>query len=136
MNNKLSNKYGIVNGLMVRYLCTKTSPILMSVEKRHFSENGNNLPKVKEKEKEKAIQAPNRCSKWSISQRERKEVLSGLRFEGVDIGTQPKPLAGIDLTSKTPIEIVESRVVSCDGGGALGHPRIYINLVSNIICCN
>ncbi|QQP42431.1 NADH dehydrogenase iron-sulfur protein 6 mitochondrial, partial [Caligus rogercresseyi] len=35
----------------------------------------------------------------------------------------------IDLVSKmAPIEVTE-RIVSCDGGGgALGHPRVFINL--------
>jgi len=31
--------------------------------------------------------------------------------------------------SQTPITIVKSKRVSCDGtGGALGHPRIYIDM--------
>lgn len=36
----------------------------------------------------------------------------------------------IDLIAEQPVSEVESRVVSCDGGGgALGHPKVYINLV-------
>ncbi|CAF99499.1 unnamed protein product, partial [Tetraodon nigroviridis] len=35
----------------------------------------------------------------------------------------------ISLVSEEPVADVESRVVSCDGGGgALGHPKVYINL--------
>nr|XP_032636454.1 NADH dehydrogenase [ubiquinone] iron-sulfur protein 6, mitochondrial isoform X3 [Chelonoidis abingdonii] len=35
----------------------------------------------------------------------------------------------IDLIAEQPVNKVESRVVSCDGGGgALGHPKVYINL--------
>ncbi|XP_036620111.1 NADH dehydrogenase [ubiquinone] iron-sulfur protein 6, mitochondrial-like [Trichosurus vulpecula] len=35
----------------------------------------------------------------------------------------------IDLISEQPVSEVESRVISCDGGGgALGHPKVYINL--------
>ncbi|XP_065138549.1 NADH dehydrogenase [ubiquinone] iron-sulfur protein 6, mitochondrial [Paramisgurnus dabryanus] len=35
----------------------------------------------------------------------------------------------INLVAEEPVTDVESRVVSCDGGGgALGHPRVYINL--------
>ncbi|XP_006635942.1 NADH dehydrogenase [ubiquinone] iron-sulfur protein 6, mitochondrial isoform X1 [Lepisosteus oculatus] len=35
----------------------------------------------------------------------------------------------INLVAEEPVKEVESRVVSCDGGGgALGHPRVYINL--------
>ena len=36
----------------------------------------------------------------------------------------------IKLVAEEPVTDVESRVVSCDGGGgALGHPKVYINLV-------
>jgi len=36
----------------------------------------------------------------------------------------------INLVAEEPVSNVESRVVSCDGGGgALGHPKVYINLV-------
>ncbi|XP_067853897.1 NADH dehydrogenase [ubiquinone] iron-sulfur protein 6, mitochondrial [Heptranchias perlo] len=35
----------------------------------------------------------------------------------------------IDLIAEEPITEVTDRVVSCDGGGgALGHPKVYINL--------
>jgi len=35
----------------------------------------------------------------------------------------------IDLIAKVPPKEAKSRVVSCDGGGgALGHPKVYINL--------
>ncbi|KAJ1203827.1 hypothetical protein NDU88_007608 [Pleurodeles waltl] len=35
----------------------------------------------------------------------------------------------IDLIKEQPVSDVDSRVVSCDGGGgALGHPKVYINL--------
>ncbi|XP_043393886.1 NADH dehydrogenase [ubiquinone] iron-sulfur protein 6, mitochondrial-like [Chelonia mydas] len=34
----------------------------------------------------------------------------------------------IDLIAEQPVNKVESRVISCDGGGgALGHPKVYIN---------
>lgn len=37
----------------------------------------------------------------------------------------------IQLVAEEPVTDVESRVVSCDGGGgALGHPKVYINLVN------
>lgn len=36
----------------------------------------------------------------------------------------------IDLIAEQPVSEVETRVVWCDGGrGALGHPKVYINLV-------
>ncbi|XP_066478957.1 NADH dehydrogenase [ubiquinone] iron-sulfur protein 6, mitochondrial [Tiliqua scincoides] len=35
----------------------------------------------------------------------------------------------IDLIAEQPVSEVETRVISCDGGGgALGHPKVYINL--------
>uniref|UniRef100_G3P2T0 NADH dehydrogenase [ubiquinone] iron-sulfur protein 6, mitochondrial n=1 Tax=Gasterosteus aculeatus aculeatus TaxID=481459 RepID=G3P2T0_GASAC len=35
----------------------------------------------------------------------------------------------IKLVAEEPVTPVEARVVSCDGGGgALGHPKVYINL--------
>ncbi|KAI3358367.1 hypothetical protein L3Q82_014812, partial [Scortum barcoo] len=36
----------------------------------------------------------------------------------------------INLVGEEPVTDIEARVVSCDGGGgALGHPKVYINLV-------
>ncbi|XP_015797262.2 NADH dehydrogenase [ubiquinone] iron-sulfur protein 6, mitochondrial [Nothobranchius furzeri] len=35
----------------------------------------------------------------------------------------------IKLVAEEPVSYVETRVISCDGGGgALGHPKVYINL--------
>ncbi|XP_042362386.1 NADH dehydrogenase [ubiquinone] iron-sulfur protein 6, mitochondrial [Plectropomus leopardus] len=35
----------------------------------------------------------------------------------------------IKLVAEEPVTDIEARVVSCDGGGgALGHPKVYINL--------
>uniref|UniRef100_A0A8C9JPG3 NADH dehydrogenase [ubiquinone] iron-sulfur protein 6, mitochondrial n=1 Tax=Panthera tigris altaica TaxID=74533 RepID=A0A8C9JPG3_PANTA len=35
----------------------------------------------------------------------------------------------IDLIAEQPVSGADSRVVACDGGGgALGHPKVYINL--------
>ncbi|KAM6282448.1 NADH dehydrogenase [ubiquinone] iron-sulfur protein 6, mitochondrial isoform 2-T2 [Porphyrio hochstetteri] len=35
----------------------------------------------------------------------------------------------IDLIAEQPVSEVEQRVIACDGGGgALGHPKVYINL--------
>ncbi|XP_008706961.1 NADH dehydrogenase [ubiquinone] iron-sulfur protein 6, mitochondrial isoform X1 [Ursus maritimus] len=35
----------------------------------------------------------------------------------------------IDLIAEQPVSEVGSRVIACDGGGgALGHPKVYINL--------
>lgn len=43
----------------------------------------------------------------------------------------------INLVAEEPVTDVESRVVSCDGGGgALGHPKVYINLVKPAVWRN
>jgi NADH dehydrogenase (ubiquinone) Fe-S protein 6 len=49
-------------------------------------------------------------------------------------------MAAIELIKQVPIQIVHQRIISCDGGwlmltdrigdGDLGHPKVYINLVS------
>ncbi|GFQ97129.1 NADH dehydrogenase iron-sulfur protein 6, mitochondrial [Trichonephila clavata] len=39
------------------------------------------------------------------------------------------PHFAIDLINSIPPKVVKERVVSCNGGGgALGHPKVYINL--------
>ncbi|KAG0150224.1 hypothetical protein CROQUDRAFT_38763 [Cronartium quercuum f. sp. fusiforme G11] len=76
-----------------------------------------------------AGQAPNRVTTWSKNQIARSDAMRGPRFEQTSMELQPFPLAAIDLVHQEPIRMVESRVASCDGGGgALGHPKIFINL--------
>ncbi|XP_050701315.1 NADH dehydrogenase [ubiquinone] iron-sulfur protein 6, mitochondrial-like [Eriocheir sinensis] len=42
---------------------------------------------------------------------------------------QTNPRWAINLIQEVPPKAVNTRVVACDGGpGALGHPRVYINL--------
>lgn len=42
---------------------------------------------------------------------------------------QPNPLSAMELIANEPVRIVQGRKVVCDGGGgALGHPKIFINL--------
>lgn len=38
----------------------------------------------------------------------------------------------IDLIREEPVIVCEKRVVASDSGGALGHPKVFINLVSHI----
>jgi len=37
----------------------------------------------------------------------------------------------IDLIREEPVVVCEKRVVASDSGGALGHPKVFINLVSH-----
>lgn len=74
-------------------------------------------------------QAPNHATTWSTHQRPRSEAMSGPRFEQTELELQPTPQAGIELIAQVPIQEVDARIVSCDGGrGPLGHPKVYINL--------
>ncbi|ORY90210.1 hypothetical protein BCR35DRAFT_299790 [Leucosporidium creatinivorum] len=74
-------------------------------------------------------QAPNRATTWTTTQAARTDAMVGPRFEQTAEAFQPRPLAAIELIKEQPIRIVEGRVAACDGGGgALGHPLIYVNL--------
>ncbi|KAJ1558397.1 hypothetical protein HK096_001365, partial [Nowakowskiella sp. JEL0078] len=75
-------------------------------------------------------QSPNREQTWSAAQRVKETVIvDSARFEQTQLNLQPNPLSAIDLINAQPITKVEKRIVSCDGGGgALGHPKVYINL--------
>nr|CAG4652380.1 EOG090X0NBY [Triops cancriformis] len=62
---------------------------------------------------------------------------TGQQWEASDrrmarFGERPKqvnPMRAIDLIAKVPPKVVKERIVACDGGGgALGHPKVYINL--------
>ncbi|MCK8787542.1 zinc-finger domain-containing protein [Roseomonas sp. NAR14] len=53
--------------------------------------------------------------------------------DGTQTGYTPIPVPGV-----TPEDVimVEHRAVPCDGGGgALGHPRIWLRIVDREICC-
>jgi len=51
----------------------------------------------------------------------------------VDRDKQINTKFAIDLIAEIPPIACEERVVSCDGGGGpLGHPKVFINLVSHI----
>ena len=50
----------------------------------------------------------------------------------------PDGVAPPVTSTATPTEIihVDSRVVACDGGnGALGHPRVFLRIVSQEVMC-
>lgn len=75
-------------------------------------------------------QAPNRATIWSKRQQPRSSIVDEPRFLGIDMSAQPRPLAAIELLKQQPATCIEGRSVYCDGGGLLGHPKVFINLVS------
>ncbi|KAI9343434.1 NADH:ubiquinone oxidoreductase kDa subunit [Zopfochytrium polystomum] len=74
-------------------------------------------------------QAPNHPAAWSKHQQLRKDAMTGPRFEQTNFDFQPNPPAAIEFINALPPTLVKGRKVACDGGGgALGHPKVYINL--------
>ncbi|KAG7527597.1 hypothetical protein FFLO_06776 [Filobasidium floriforme] len=74
-------------------------------------------------------QAPNHPSTWSTSQNPKKHAFSGPRFEQVNFSLQPQPISAMAMVAEDPVRLVPGRKATCDGGGgALGHPKIFINL--------
>ncbi|KAJ3316359.1 hypothetical protein HDU93_004448, partial [Gonapodya sp. JEL0774] len=74
-------------------------------------------------------QAPNNAQTWSKSQRPRSMAYRGVRFEQTDLSKQPQPLSAQALIAEEPVRVVHGRKAVCDGGGgALGHPKVYIPL--------
>ena len=100
-------------------------------------------------------QAPNKVERWSTMQAPRPAAASLPRFEQTDMSLQPRPLSAMQMVSEDPIRIVHGRKAVCDGGecrvtflvhltraqyprfsggGPLGHPKIFINLVRSCPC--
>lgn len=75
-------------------------------------------------------QSDNRALPWSRRQRPKDDALFGPRFVGINLQAQPTPEAAIELVKAQEVVTVATRTVACDGGGLLGHPKIFINLVS------
>ncbi|KAI8458152.1 hypothetical protein BY996DRAFT_4577557, partial [Phakopsora pachyrhizi] len=74
-------------------------------------------------------QSPNRIRAWSRNQRSRSQAMVGPRFEQTSMVQQPFPMSAIELIDQQPVRMVSSRIAVCDGGGgALGHPKVFINL--------
>lgn len=89
----------------------------------------NESPELENKDKSLNI-----YETWSRKQIPKSLAMQGPRFENVDIGKQPNPTPAIHLISKISVKKVHENIVSCDGGGGkLGHPKIYINLVKIIL---
>lgn len=80
-------------------------------------------------------QAPNRSVVWTRNQQAREKAMTGPRFEQTDFSLQPQPYSAMELIHQEPVRWTHDRVVSCDGGGgAAGHPRVFINTDKPQIC--
>lgn len=117
-----------------KYLCNSFILKLRGVPLsfyRNKSEIINNSNEKKGVESESEPSSSSSLSKtWSQKQMPKSLAMKGARFETVDISKQPYPAPAIELIAKTPIIQVHEHIVACDGGGGkLGHPKIYINLV-------
>ncbi|KAL7410217.1 zinc-finger domain-containing protein [Mrakia frigida] len=74
-------------------------------------------------------QAPNNAARWSASQASRELAYSNARFEQTILEYQPQPLSAMEMIAAEPVLLVKGRKAVCDGGGgALGHPKVFINL--------
>ncbi|KAJ3495984.1 hypothetical protein NLG97_g2996 [Lecanicillium saksenae] len=53
-------------------------------------------------------------------------------------GGLPQPLSAMEMIHKKPVQWTHDRIVACDGGGgAHGHPKIFINTdKAEIATCN
>ena len=120
--------------ILIRYNSTKGP---LKAEVKHDAhptikdQEENALERARKVAKDVAtgVQSPNREAVWSEHQQPRQDAWKGPRFEQTDFELQPRPQAAIELIAQVPIRMETRRVVSCDGGGgALGHPRVYINL--------
>ena len=80
-------------------------------------------------------QAPNRAGVWTRNQQAREQAMTGPRFEQTDFSLQPQPWSAMELIHQQPVNWTHDRVVACDGGGgATGHPRVFINTDKPQIC--
>ncbi|KAL1899441.1 hypothetical protein Sste5346_002838 [Sporothrix stenoceras] len=80
-------------------------------------------------------QAPNRSGVWTRNQQPREKAMTGPRFEQTDFSLQPQPYSAMELIHQEPVRWTHDRIVACDGGGgAAGHPRVFINTDKPQIC--
>ncbi|CAK7239281.1 MAG: hypothetical protein STHCBS139747_000711 [Sporothrix thermara] len=80
-------------------------------------------------------QAPNRGGVWTRNQQPRDKAMTGPRFEQTDFSLQPQPYSAMELIHQQPVRWTHDRIVACDGGGgATGHPRVFINTDKPQIC--
>ncbi|WWD17709.1 hypothetical protein CI109_102150 [Kwoniella shandongensis] len=74
-------------------------------------------------------QSPNVPKTWSTGQNPKPNAYDNVRFEQTSWEFQPNSPSAMGMVAEDPVRLVEGRKAVCDGGGgALGHPKIFINL--------
>ncbi|KAL0241950.1 hypothetical protein I308_106124 [Cryptococcus tetragattii IND107] len=74
-------------------------------------------------------QSPNVPTTWSTSQNPKPHAYDNARFEQTAWEFQPNEPSAMGMVAEYPVRLVQGRKAACDGGGgALGHPKIFINL--------
>ncbi|OXG73731.1 NADH dehydrogenase (ubiquinone) Fe-S protein 6 [Cryptococcus neoformans var. grubii Br795] len=74
-------------------------------------------------------QSPNVPTTWSTSQNPKPHAYDNGRFEQTAWEYQPNSPSAMGMVAEYPVRLVQGRKAACDGGGgALGHPKIFINL--------
>ncbi|KIR27889.1 NADH dehydrogenase (ubiquinone) Fe-S protein 6 [Cryptococcus deuterogattii 99/473] len=74
-------------------------------------------------------QSPNIPTTWSTSQNPKPHAYDNARFEQTAWEFQPNEPSAMGMVAEYPVRLVQGRKAACDGGGgALGHPKIFINL--------
>ncbi|OXG11223.1 NADH dehydrogenase (ubiquinone) Fe-S protein 6 [Cryptococcus neoformans Tu401-1] len=74
-------------------------------------------------------QSPNVPTTWSTSQNPKPHAYDNGRFEQTAWEYQPNRPSAMGMVAEYPVRLVQGRKAACDGGGgALGHPKIFINL--------
>ncbi|WVQ62015.1 uncharacterized protein L199_000148 [Kwoniella botswanensis] len=74
-------------------------------------------------------QSPNVATTWSTGQNPKPHAYDNQRFEQTALQFQPNAPSAMGMVSEDPVRLVNGRRATCDGGmGALGHPKIFINL--------
>ncbi|WVR06033.1 hypothetical protein IAU60_003061 [Kwoniella sp. DSM 27419] len=74
-------------------------------------------------------QSPNVPGTWSTGQNPKPHAYDNARFEQTALEFQPNPPSAMGMLQQDPVRLVHGRKATCDGGlGALGHPKVFINL--------
>lgn len=103
-------------------------PVMLRNIARRYTTAVTSMPSAKPLARQ-AEQAANRTTTWARSQQPKSDAFIGPRFEQKDLSKQPNPMAAVELIKEEPVHFVKERIAVCNGGGgALGHPKIYINL--------